>query len=393
MSVLAILLLVLVPHLCSCGQKYEYGLFENFVRTKAIFREEVRFERALRRLKGDLAERKEEAERWLGAAGGGGGGLDGPNVTSSALSLSLLSSSSSSFPSAEEKAIVGALTGMLVLRDTYDLHVRHLSAGRVVREGVAGEVEGGETYGLGQGRVDGFGLLDLSEMANVAFERKWYDTAVLCLREAERLISEGDSIVVFADSEEKQENLFREYLAKLRRLKKNLVLTHNKMLRTRRDSFGEDYKVLPYVIDEETLARSKKQPKFVRGLANFVRDESNLMDWGESERKDEADRRICRGQLVGEMVRVQLRDPRGSGGQRCLLLHHGNPFLRLGPFKMELGLREPFRMVFQDFLDEAEMEWLLEYSRPRLSSKRCAWWCADRPTWLIKHFEYVCTYE
>ena len=169
---------------------------------------------------------------------------------------------------------------------------------------------------------------------------------------------------------------------------------------------SSSYQVLPYLIDEDSLLRSRRQPKFVsRGDLSFVRDLENSLDHVEGERKDEADRRVCRGQLTGERVREQLMGDSQrsvtcslllllvlstllfysvllrcrsssvfltpSSLNRCFYLHHDNPYLRLGPFKMERSLSDPFRMVFQDFLEEDEMRWLLDFSRPRLSSQRC----------------------
>jgi len=42
----------------------------------------------------------------------------------------------------------------------------------------------------------------------------------------------------------------------------------------------------------------------------------------------------------------------------------------LGPFKLEVKLIRPFRAIFHDFLSEAEINWILEYSKPRLSKER-----------------------
>ena len=47
-----------------------------------------------------------------------------------------------------------------------------------------------------------------------------------------------------------------------------------------------------------------------------------------------------------------------------------NSIAVLGPFKLEVYLIEPYRVVFHDFLTEAEIEWMIEYSKPRLSTSR-----------------------
>ena len=55
---------------------------------------------------------------------------------------------------------------------------------------------------------------------------------------------------------------------------------------------------------------------------------------------------------------------------RCAYLHHSDPYLRLGPFKIEILLASPFRSIFHDILTEKEMDYLIDYSSPRLSNAR-----------------------
>ena len=55
---------------------------------------------------------------------------------------------------------------------------------------------------------------------------------------------------------------------------------------------------------------------------------------------------------------------------RCAYLHHADPYLRLGPFKIEIFLASPFRSIFHDILTEKEMDYLIDYSSPRLSNAR-----------------------
>jgi hypothetical protein len=42
----------------------------------------------------------------------------------------------------------------------------------------------------------------------------------------------------------------------------------------------------------------------------------------------------------------------------------------MGPFKLEVKMVDPFRVVFHDFLSENEIEWIVDYSKPRLSRTR-----------------------
>ena len=52
------------------------------------------------------------------------------------------------------------------------------------------------------------------------------------------------------------------------------------------------------------------------------------------------------------------------------MVHHGDPYVRLGPFKMELLMTDPLRSVFHDILTEEEMAYLVSYATPRLSNTR-----------------------
>ena len=46
------------------------------------------------------------------------------------------------------------------------------------------------------------------------------------------------------------------------------------------------------------------------------------------------------------------------------------PYLKLGPFWLEVKFASPFRSVIQDFFTEKGIEWMVNYSKPRLSSSR-----------------------
>jgi hypothetical protein len=145
-------------------------------------------------------------------------------------------------------------------------------------------------------------------------------------------------------------------------MRRFLVATHNQMLKKRKKLVGDGFRLLPYLVNA-TLGRDKQQPKFLKGIVQYKRDSADIDEHVEGERKDEAMRRICRGDLVGDKVTEQMPE-------RCFLLHQNDPYLRLGPFHMEVILRVPFRMILHDFLSPADINWIVEYSKPRLSRKR-----------------------
>ena len=59
----------------------------------------------------------------------------------------------------------------------------------------------------------------------------------------------------------------------------------------------------------------------------------------------------------------QLRKP-------CRLLHHQNPYLKLGPFKEEMYSVVPYSVVFHDILTDAEVDFMKAESTPKLSRAR-----------------------
>ena len=64
------------------------------------------------------------------------------------------------------------------------------------------------------------------------------------------------------------------------------------------------------------------------------------------------------------------RDDFSADLLRSQLLHHTDPFLRLGPFKFEIIHHHPLRSIFHDFFSMKEVNWMIEYTQPRLSDKR-----------------------
>ena len=55
---------------------------------------------------------------------------------------------------------------------------------------------------------------------------------------------------------------------------------------------------------------------------------------------------------------------------RCRYLHHDDPYLKLGPFKLDVESEEPFIAVFRDFFTPKEMDFLVSGSKPQLSKRR-----------------------
>ena len=59
-----------------------------------------------------------------------------------------------------------------------------------------------------------------------------------------------------------------------------------------------------------------------------------------------------------------------NGSPKCHFVHHFSPTLKLGPFHLEVKLYYPFRTIIHDFFTDKEMNWMLQYSKPRLTKSR-----------------------
>ena len=77
---------------------------------------------------------------------------------------------------------------------------------------------------------------------------------------------------------------------------------------------------------------------------------------------------VCRGESKGtgrwRDRTVALYIP------KCRLIHHIDPYLKVGPFRLEVHFYLPFKGTFHDFYSEKEMQWMVKSSIPLLSPSR-----------------------
>jgi hypothetical protein len=218
----------------------------------------------------------------------------------------------------------GALKGLIMLKETYNINL----------------------IDMAQSSGNTFSMSDMYMFAVQSFNMKWYDSTISFLRDSSNTsLTDGGSSLIKSE---------------LKRLQRVVIELNNKNLMKKRKTIGEDFKVLPYIVDED-LGRKKSQPKFVKTLSVPPgRDPYDENQFRQGEVLEDVDRMICRGDLVGEFVKPE----------KCHFLHQDDPYLRLAPHKMEILLRDPFRMIFHDFLSEEEINFLIEHSTPRLSRAR-----------------------
>ena len=91
----------------------------------------------------------------------------------------------------------------------------------------------------------------------------------------------------------------------------------------------------------------------------------------EGEIEEEYFRRICNGKIKGNGIargEAELGHP--NRVKKCHYVHHFEPYLNLGPFNLEVMMYWPFRTVIHDFFTDYEMDYIKNYTRPKLSSTR-----------------------
>ena len=59
-----------------------------------------------------------------------------------------------------------------------------------------------------------------------------------------------------------------------------------------------------------------------------------------------------------------------TDNHKCILVHHQDPFTKLGPFKIEMAYNSPMVMVIHELFTEEDMSYLVSWARPRLSRTR-----------------------
>ena len=118
------------------------------------------------------------------------------------------------------------------------------------------------------------------------------------------------------------------------------------------------FAVLPYILDAHTLKKAKKQPKFVKSH-----------DFQESKYEFES-KGYAREDLMAKICRGEIREDDSYTTNYCHYLHNFDPYLKIGPFHLEVYTKSPTRVVFHDFLSEKEINHIIKISLPNLSHKR-----------------------
>ena len=120
------------------------------------------------------------------------------------------------------------------------------------------------------------------------------------------------------------------------------------------------FTVFPYIIDTKTLNRASKQPGFV---TNYEFQASNDISY-------EIGKGYAREDLIAKTCNGQIRRNITAEKNYCHFLHNFDPYLKMGPVQLEVYTKNPYRVVFHDFLSKKEIHHIINISLPNLSRQR-----------------------
>ena len=208
----------------SCATELDFNQFENFVKNARTFQEEKKLISELKSLKVILQNVKE-------------------NIQNKALhklqeNLERISNwyrrcdqnihKMTHFPAKSD--FNGALKGMLMLQETYQLNPKHFLKGQINYKNKIFK----SRYSMS--------VQDLEKLTKLAFKYEWYDNSITFLK-------------AINSTENKD----------LMELKNDLIKVHNKLVMARKSRISQKSKVFPFIVNNN-LAKKSKQPKSLKTI-------------------------------------------------------------------------------------------------------------------------------
>ena len=80
--------------------------------------------------------------------------------------------------------------------------------------------------------------------------------------------------------------------------------------------------------------------------------------------------KFCRLNNPEKINKAYVAGPPELDVHRCVRVHHGDPYTKLGPIKVEVVHHSPVFYILHELFTEEDMEHLISWAKPRLSSKR-----------------------
>ncbi|XP_071746654.1 prolyl 4-hydroxylase subunit alpha-2 [Lepeophtheirus salmonis] len=258
--------------------------------------------------------------------------------------------------------IEGAANGLFLLQETYNLDIDLFAKGVISINGeIKGEMENNAA-------LNGS---DMSLMGKLAFNKQVYDRAYEWLISSlKKAIEDNDSV---------------ETISQIKKDIKTVIKYHDQILETRGSPRGSTWRTYVNPLEPKLASKNKYKNalKANNGSMSYKMEYKLLTELKDYEITDQFNA-LCRGE--------DIRDPIDDKDLSCSYLHFNDPYLKLGPFKLENLNSYPFIGVYHDFLYDNEMESFKSHSRPLLersqhsgkkNSNEVSFKRTSKQTWLV----------
>ena len=188
-------------------------------------------------------------------------------------------------------------------------------------------------------------MFDLRDLASYAFRRNDYPIAADLCRRLFHLMPNDYS-----------KNVLYEWKKQLKNLATKIASYNNAYLEKYQCFASNNHRMMTYTVNKK-LEPFAKQPEYVN--SQKVYQLPNLT-----------------GKIVSEWMLAQTCQKGFFVEKRidfqgiCRYLHHNDPYLKLGPFLEEQVSKIPYSVIIHNFLNEAEIQYLIDEARPGLSNQR-----------------------
>ena len=247
-----------------------------------------------------------------------------------------LKNNSSKFPSSMDQ-VDGVLNGLFLLQDLFNLNISQFAGGSISIAGLSPEIFSSHLR---------LKYEDLDLIAKTAYNRQVYHRAVEWFREAVEAARNTRS---------------KDTLITAKNLLQTTIKVHDKILDQKGpkgSSNGKSWRtnIVPY---DEKLRKKKRYKNSMREA--LKKENGYKMQYVQHLHHPaltDQFHRLCRGE--------QLLVANQTNNVFCKLLHHQNPYLRVGPFKVDDQSKSPYITVFRDFFSDSEMDHYKIFARDRL---------------------------
>ena len=236
-----------------------------------------------------------------------------------------------------EEDLEGAMKGLVLLLSTYRFNITNFVNGKIRVPEAQALDHGKQNLEIEDAKMS---INDIELLAKVAFNEQYYDIAV----------EVGTILKKIAIERQEPEATIK----RIKTILKTMVKSHDQHVMKPKDFTSKARTFLKPV--DLKLAKTKKfakikhfkKPKIDTPLFTRNVNDADFVELFEA---------ACRGE--------KLRNPEVDKDMKCMHLHYQNPYLKLGPFKMEVMSQDPhpFVGVFHDFFSDKEIDSYLNLAK------------------------------